>query len=107
MLTHIMVVGTTKPQDFQILSEGESFDATGFEIAIEFRPADAGAYPGFADDLTVDWLAEATSQVRVTGVEAMSVGDHRFRWKITDEGGQIEYVPNLEVPPNTWKVVRV
>jgi hypothetical protein len=98
-MTYTMVVGTTKPQDFQITSDDAPFNAADYAVAIVFR------VPIEAVVLEVAWLSEATSTVRVTGVETLPVGRHKFRFSIEDDAGNIEYSPNHLAEPHTWVVV--
>lgn len=102
-MTHVMVVGTSEAQEFQITNDGESLVGTGLDIAIQFS-ADAVVD---SDDVTVAWLAQADGTVRVTDVEGLPLGAHKFRWTLTDSGGKKGYVPNLDVAPHIWRVVKV
>ena len=98
-MTHTMVYDTSEPQDFELLDEGVALDGTDWEVSIEFRETVTG--------LTVAWLDQDAGTVRVTGAEGMSIGDYHFRFKLTDSSDDIGYVPNLDIAPNEWRVVRV
>jgi len=100
MTPHIMVVGTSEPQDFQLLEDGVAKDGTGWDVDIEWR--DSPDTPP-----TVAWLVQASGTVRVTGTESMAVGQYRFRFSLTDGGGDVGYVPNLDKEANVWRVVRL
>ena len=95
-MTHQMVVGTSEPQDFQLLDDGVALVGTGFDVAIVFRRPPGGTP-------TVEWLNQAVGTVRVSGVDEMTVGSHYFRFHLTDSGGGDGYVPNLD-PANLWMV---
>jgi flagellar hook assembly protein FlgD len=100
-MTHVMVEGTSEPQDFALYSDGAALDGTGFTVEIQWRSEPSGGPP------TVDWLSQAGGTVRVSDTENMPEGAHYFRWKLTDGSGNIGYVPNLDKAPNVWRVHRV
>lgn len=98
-MAHKMVVGTTEPQDIQVLNEGAAIVGTGFNVAIVFRTSPGGT-PVAA------WLNQATGTVRVTGTGSMRIGMHYYRIALTDSGGKVGYVPNLD-PADIWEVEAV
>jgi hypothetical protein len=102
-MTHNLVVGTSEPQDFQLTDDGENLVGTGFDVAIAFAE-DASVD---ADDVTVDWLSQADGTVRMTDTEDLPVGSHKFRWTLTDGGGKVGFIPNLDAAPNILRVVKV
>jgi hypothetical protein len=98
-MQHTMVYGTTEPQDFQLYDDGDVLVGTGFTLEIEFREPNVSA--------TVEWLAQATGQVRVTDMIGMSEGKtYHFRFKLTDQNDKIGYCPNTHAA-DEWFVVRV
>lgn len=99
-MTHTMVIGTSEPQDFQLLNDREVIDWTEWDVDIEWRTAPGETLP------TVAWLNQATGTVRVTGCEDLPLGAHPFRFTITDGSGNVAYVPS-EAPADIWRVVRV
>jgi hypothetical protein len=100
-MTHTLVVGTSEPQDFQLLDEGLPLDGTSLDIDIEFRETlPVGV------TIAVAWLSQATGTVRVTGIEDLPIGKYHSRFKLTDVGNDDGYVPN-EQAPDTWDVVKV
>jgi hypothetical protein len=102
-LRYRMVQGTSDPHDFRLLEEGAAFtdgELDGVTIAMEWRTAPD-------DPPTVDWLDRDAGTVRVTDTEDMAVGLYRFRWKLTDAGGIVSYVPNEDLESNEWRVMRV
>jgi len=99
-MTHTMVVGTTEPQDFQLLDDGVAIDGSGLTIGLDWRGTDPTGSPAVA------WLVQASGTVRVTSVGTMAVGSYPFRFSLTDGAGKIGYCPNAGVP-NTWRVVDV
>lgn len=103
-MTHVMVVGTTEPQDFALTDDGEALVGTGLTIGIAFEVASTLTAE---EKPTVAWLDQAAGTVRATPPAGMPVGAHRFRWTLTDSGGKVGFVPNLDATPNLWRVVKV
>ena len=101
-MTHVIVVGTSEPQDFQLQDNGANLVGTGLTIALEFRETSDEL-----DDVLVAWLDQAAGTVRVTGTEGLIRGTYHVRFKLTDLGGKVGYVPNLQKPSDEWLVVRV
>jgi hypothetical protein len=101
-MKHTMVVGTTEPQDFELLESGAALDGTGWDVEIEFRESIAGV-----EAVTVAWLDQSAGTVRVTGAENLTARTYHFRFKLTDGSDDFGYVPNLDTAPNEWRVVRV
>jgi len=109
-MTHVMVAGTSEPQDFQLLNEGVALVGTGFTLGIEF--ASNGTYTAAQvtalAGVIVTWLSQATGTVRAsTGISALPIGLYPFRFTLTDSGSKKGYVPNLDASPNLWRVVKV
>lgn len=102
-MTHILVVGTSEPQDFQITEDGSALTGTALTIGIEFAEDSVVE----AGDVTVAWLSQTDGTVRVTDIQDLPLGSHKFRWTLTDGGGKKGYVPNLDAAPNIWRVVKV
>lgn len=102
-MIYILVVGTSEPQDVQLTDDGDPLVGTGFDLDIEFSADSLDA----TDAVSVAWLVQASGTVRMTDMEDLPVGDHKFRFSLTDGGGKKGYVPNLSVPPNILRVVKV
>lgn len=100
-LIHNMVVGTTESQDFALLDEGVAIVGTGFTLGIDWRGTDPAGPP------TVAWLSQAGGTVRVSNTGSMALGKYFFRFTLTDSGGKLNFVPNLDLEANIWRVVRV
>lgn len=98
-MTHDIVLGTTEPQDFQLLDDHVALVGTGLTIGLAFREA-VDTPP------TAAWLDQAAGTVRVTGVDELPVGEYHVRFTLTDSGGNVGYAPNA-APPDVWRVVRV
>jgi hypothetical protein len=96
-----MVVGTTEPQDFQLLDDGNALVGTGFTPSLAWHGTTPAGSP------TITWLDQAAGIVRVSNVGTMAVGVYQFRVRLTDGGGKIGFLPNLQHLPDTWRVVRV
>lgn len=104
-LEHVMVLGTTEPQDFQLVTRAnQGVDLTGMQsVAIDWSDTDPSG------TFVVEVLAPATAgKVRVTGTGpgGLAVGEYPFRFKITDASGKFGYVPNKS-GRCVWKVVAV
>lgn len=100
-LEHIMVVGTTEPQDFVLINAGVAFNLTGMQsVEIDWRGTD----PDGAFNVAI--LDAPAGQVRVTGTGVMEIGDYPFRFKVADAGGKIGFIPN-KFGPCIWRVVAV
>jgi hypothetical protein len=98
-MKHTMVVGTTEPQDFELLETGAALVGTDLDVEIEFREDVSG--------VTAAWLDQAGGTVRVTGAENLLARTYHFRFKLTDGSDDFGYIPNLDTAPNEWRVVRV
>lgn len=98
--THTMVVGTSEPQDFQLLDDGVALVGAGWTVAIEFRA------PAPATPPTVAWLNQATGTVRVTGCASMPVGRYYCRFRITDGDDAEAFVPGVPAALE-WRVIAV
>lgn len=102
-MTHTLVKGTTAAQDFQLTDDGEPLDGTGHELSIEFSAGSVDA----TSAVEVAWLEQASGTARMTGTGDLPVGDHQWRWKLTDGEELVGYIPNLEKSPNILCVVKV
>lgn len=100
---HPIPVGTSEPQDFEVLDRNEPVNGTGWTVTLEVARADGGTIvtPPAATVLTANPL-----RVRVTGTEALALGRHYARFKLTDGGGGVGYAPN-RVFPMVWRVVPI
>jgi len=98
-LTHIMVVGTSEPQDFLLLNNGAAVVGTSLTVGLEWR----GTAP--AGTFSVSWLDAPAGKVRVTGTGSMVIGIYPFRFTLTDGGGAKGYCPNRGA--HQWRVVAV
>lgn len=103
---HVIPVGTSEPQDFELRDVGEAIDGTGFTVELEIKqlvdgePIDVGGPP------SVGWLVQADGTVRVTGVENLEVGNYLVRFKLTDGVGNIGFFPNGDKAV-LWRVVQI
>jgi hypothetical protein len=98
-MTHVVVLGTSGPQDFQIYDDDAPLDGTGLTLGIEWR-TEPETPP------TVAWLNQATGTVRMSGCEGLTRTDHAFRFTLTDGSNKVGYAPNGPAP-NILRVVRV
>ena len=103
-MTQTIPVGTSEPQDFQLLEGGLPLVGTGLDVAlvITFSNGIAIGSPG----PTVAWLDQAGGTVRVTGVDLLPAGSYSVRYSLTDGVGNIGYAPNGDVSDD-WDVVPV
>jgi hypothetical protein len=103
MARFVIVEGTSEPYDFQLYNNGVALVGTGLDVELElFRGASqlTGSPPQVA------WLDQTAGTVRVTGLDSLSKGNYRARYKLTDAGTLIGYAPNQDAA-DEWAVVRV
>jgi sugar (pentulose or hexulose) kinase len=106
-MQHIIVLGTSEPQDFQILDDGAALVGTGFDVGLEVRATGLTTEQLTAfNALVVTWLSQAAGTVRVTGIEDLPLGTYYPRYTLTDSGGNVGYAPNGS-GADEWRVVRV
>lgn len=101
MTPHVIVYGTSEPQDFALLDDGAALDGSSLTLGLEARTG---------EDITgvsAAWISAAAGTVRVTGVENLALGRYHVRFTLTDGSGKKGYCPNLSVPADEWHVVRV
>jgi hypothetical protein len=101
-MKHDIPVGTSEPQDFQLRANGAAINGTGLTIGIE-------VYSGgvlLVTQPTIAWLNQASGTVRVTGIEALTLGSYEVRFKLTDGAGKIAYCPN-GLKADDWQVVAI
>ncbi len=84
-----IVEGTSEPQDFQLLSDGEAIDGTNLDIDLVVKQNTTEI-----DGVSVAWLAQAAGTVRVTGIESLAVGEYRARYLITDSNDKTGKIPS-------------
>jgi len=101
VMTHTFPVGTTEPQDFAIFSNGDPFVGTAITVGIEVYTETGVAV---APAPSAAWLNQIGGTVQVTDLEALTVGNYRVRFRLSDSGGSIGYAPNGQ-PAMQWAVV--
>lgn len=103
-MKHVIPVGTSEPQDFELRDRGEPINGTGLTVTLEIyaRGEDAPLTvpPGVA------WLSQSAGTVRVTGVAELEAGSYQVRFKLTDGTLEVGYVPNGE-HSDLWQVVPI
>lgn len=104
-MTHVIVIGTSEPQDFQLIDRGNAVAGAGIVPSIEASHK-IGDVTTPVSGLAVAWLDAAAGKVRVTGVEALDVGTYLVRFKLTDSGGEVGFAPN-GARADVWRVVAV
>jgi hypothetical protein len=97
MTTHVMVEGTTEPQDFQLTENGAALDGTDWTIGLDFREDVSG--------VTAEWLDQAAGTVRVDGLGELPTGFYHVRFTLTD-GASIAYVPSRESNAQLIRIIR-
>lgn len=102
-MVHVIPVGTSEPQDFQLRNDGSALVGSGLVVTLAIEDQ-SGAVIGTPP--TVAWLSEAGGTVRVLGVEALPVGTYTVRFELTDGGGRLGFVPN-RLAPDVWRVVPI
>jgi hypothetical protein len=107
-MTHILVLGTSEPQDFQLTDDDLPLVGTSLTLGIQFRTSGLSAAKVAAiAALTTAWISQAAGTVRLSSTEGLPVGEYHFRWSLTDTGGKVGYIPNLDASPNILRVVKV
>ncbi len=101
MAAHVIVVGTSEPQDFAIFNEGEAQDGSGLSVDIHVFTETGDT---FSPAPSVDWLNQSAGTVRVTDTDGLTVGSYRVRFVLTDSGTLVGYAPNGQ-PSMQWDVV--
>lgn len=101
-MVHIIPVGTSEPQDFQLRDDGEALVGTGYSVALEIENR-SGAV--IATPPTVAWLSQAAGTVRVSGAQNLDEGTYLVRYALTG-GALVGYCPNGR-RPDIWVVVPV
>lgn len=109
-MTHIFPAGTSEPQDFELLSDDEALDGTGFDVDIVIYTYVEGRAP-VALNLgspapSVEWLDQAAGTVRVTGCESLDAGTYLVRYRLTDGDDKDGFFPN-GMQADVWRVVAV
>lgn len=112
-MKHVIPVGTTEPQDFELRNDGVAIDGTGFTIAIEVYQRVEGAWTLLTGETTpaaptVAWLSQAVGTVRVSGLDdaELPAGNYRVRFPLTDGSGKVGYFPNGDTA-DLWCVVAI
>lgn len=105
-MTHIIPVGTSEPQDFALLDAGVAINGTAITVSLEIAQYASGTTSEVDTPPTVAWLSAAAGTVRVTGTESLEIGTYLVRFKLTDAGSLIGFVPNL-AKADIWRVVPV
>jgi hypothetical protein len=103
---HVIPVGTSEPQIFELRNEGAAIDATDFGLELEISQLVNGAPVAVTSPLTAAWSSAAAGTVRVTGVETLAIGNYLVRYKVTDTGGLVGFFPNGD-KADIWRVVPV
>lgn len=106
-MKHVIVLGTSEPQEFQLEDDGAPLVGTGFDVALDWREQGLSAEQIAAlESVDVVWLNQAAGTVRVTGIEELPLGTYYLRYTLTDSGGKVGYCPN-EPGADEWRVVKV
>lgn len=104
-MKHVIPVGTSEPQDFELRDKGVAINGSGFTVELEISTSrDAVVAP--EDPPTVAWLSQSAGTVRVTGTEELPVGNYFVRFKLIDGGGKVGFCPNGD-QADLWSVVPV
>lgn len=101
-------VGTSEPQDYVLKDEGEAFNGSGFTVTLEIKKkvgdtlTALDALDPAETEPTVAWLDATAGTVRVTGCDALTVGNYFVRYKVT--AANVGFFPNGE-HADLWHVV--
>lgn len=105
-MTHIIVFGTSEPQDFKLLDKGVAINGANLTVAIEISAYADGEVSTVDSPPSVAWLSEADGTVRVSDVDNLAVGTYLVRFKLTDTSGNVGYCPTGG-KADVWRVVAV
>lgn len=97
--TYRIVEGTSEPQDFQILDDGDALVGTGLTLGIVVYQNGTAV----SSAPTVAWLSQAAGTVRVSSMNLLSAGEYHVRYTLTDSGSKVGYVPG---GPNVFEADR-
>jgi hypothetical protein len=103
---HVIPVGTSEPQDFQLRDKGVAVDATGYTVELQISRLENGSPVAVSPPPAIAWLSAASGTVRVTGVETLAIGNYLVRYRVTDTGGKVGFFPNGE-RADQWRVVAI
>ncbi len=99
----IIPVGSSEPYDFQLKNNGAALNGGGLTVTLEIVK---GASVAVVDPPTVAWSDQPNGIVRVLGMEKLTTGTYRVRYKLTDSSARIGYAPNQDAA-DVWNVVKV
>lgn len=102
-MPHVIPIGTSEPQDFGLFDDRAPIVGTGWSVALEITARDGAV---IATPPTVAWLNQAAGTVRVTGTEALPLGNYSVRFRLTDLSSKVGFAPNGHAPL-LWVVVPV
>jgi hypothetical protein len=105
-LRHVIVVGTTEPQEFALVDRGVAINGLGLDIALEIYRVVGVATLLEEDAPTVTWLDTDAGTVSVDGVENLEVGSYYVRYRLTDGDANVGFCPNGK-KADLWIVVPV
>lgn len=96
--------GTSEPYDVALFDDGAALVGTGLDVELVIVTSEGEDVGSPAP--TAAWLNQTTGTVRITGAEILTLGQYAVRFKLTDGGGKVGYVPNKD-QWETWEVVKV
>jgi hypothetical protein len=88
--TYRIVEGTTEPQDYAILDDGDALVGTGFTVGLKVY---LNGQLVTASVPTVAWLDQAAGTVRVSGMDGLAAGEYTVRYTLTDGSAKVGFVP--------------
>jgi len=93
--------GTTEPQTFKLLDNGQASNGTALTVTLDVWTETGTPVAPVPD---ADWLDRAAGTVSVTAIDRLPIGHYRVRFKITDSGNTVGYYPNKREPDH-WDIV--
>lgn len=88
--TYVVIVGSSKPIEGQVLEDREPKDCTGIDIDIEFKAdIDSADVAG----VSIAWTDAATGKYEIDGAGDLDVGSYGYRITLT-VGSNTGYAPN-------------
>lgn len=103
---HVIPVGTSVPQDFELRGDGAAIVGTGMTVDLSIERLVNGVAVAVENPPTVAWTTAASGTVRVSGVETLTVASYLVRFKVTDGVGEVTWFPDTE-KAMLWRVVPI
>ncbi len=105
-MIHVIPIGTSEPQDFQLKNNGTALNGSDFDVELEIFAKTTTEPAAVEGPPLAEWLDQDAGTVRVTGCEALALGIYFVRFKLTDSDDNIGFFPNGD-KADVWRVVEI